>query len=94
MLPQRLPKPVYAGTSTLVFAAINLGKWPAYLAAGLTNGQPWFQITLLCAAGVFGALIGRWLALRLSDRIYLAIIEVLLLAISLQLVGQSIIALL
>lgn len=89
MLPQRLPKPVYAGTSTLVFAAINLGKWPAYLAAGLTHGHPWLQVALLCTTGVLGTLIGRWLALRLSDRVYLTAIEVLLLAISLQLVWQS-----
>lgn len=90
VLPQRLPKMVYAGTSTLVFAAINLAKWPAYLASGLlgTFDMPLFW--RLAVTAVLGALAGRWLARRLPDRIYLAIIEALLLVISLRLILSAV----
>lgn len=89
VLPQRLPKLVYAGTSTLVFAAINLGKWPAYLAAGLMAERPLLPVAILCTAGVAGTMAGRHLARRLPDRVYLAIIEMLLAVISLLLVWRS-----
>ncbi|MBP0574779.1 hypothetical protein J8J27_29130, partial [Mycobacterium tuberculosis] len=62
VLPQRLPKMVYAGTVTIVFAAVNLMKLPPYVALGQVKLD-----NLGIVAGMAGfAVVGVFAGLRLT----------------------------
>jgi len=89
VLPQRLRKMEYAGTVTIVFAAINLAKLPGYAAAGLLSGLDGRTLALLAVVAAAGAVLGRKLAQRLPDHIYLGLIQAILLVLSVYLVAKS-----
>lgn len=89
VLPQRLPKMEYAGTVTIVFAAINLCKLPGYAAAGLLPGLEWRSFLVMAAVAIAGAVLGRKLAQRLPDQAYLALIQAILFVLSVYLVAKS-----
>jgi uncharacterized membrane protein YfcA len=89
VLPQKLPKMQYAGTNTLVFAAINLFKLPAYASVGLmTSFHGPTLISMVLTASV-GAVLGRRLAQRLPEGVYLLVIQTLLFVVSTYLVGNA-----
>lgn len=89
VLPQRLPKLVYAGTTTLVFATINLAKLPAYWSLGLLNNLKPTILIVLCVTAIAGAFAGRKLAEWLPEAFYVWMIEVLLFILSLRLIWQG-----
>jgi uncharacterized protein len=77
VMPQKLTPRVFAGTSTIVFAAINLLKVPPYFFLGQFD-----RANLLAAAGltpvaIVSALAGVWLVRRVSAERFYAIILVL-----------------
>lgn len=89
VLPQRLPKMQYAGTNTLVFAAINLFKLPAYASVGLMtgfHGPTLFSMVVIASAG---AVLGKRLAQWLPEDLYLLVIQILLFLVSTYLVGNA-----
>nr|WP_216366892.1 sulfite exporter TauE/SafE family protein [Halovulum dunhuangense] len=86
VLPQNLPKMVFAGTSTIVFAAINLMKLPPYVALGLLDLSDLRVGAVLAPMALFGAWAGYRLTRLLPERLFFALVELALLAISLQLV--------
>ena len=92
VLPQRLPKLVYAGTTTMVFAAINLAKVPAYWSLGLMDNLRPTLLIVLCTAAIAGAFAGRKVAEWLPEQIYVRLIEVLLFILSLRLIWQGLAA--
>ncbi|MCP1200438.1 sulfite exporter TauE/SafE family protein [Notoacmeibacter sp. MSK16QG-6] len=85
VLPQNLPKMVFAGTTTIVFAAINLAKLPAYLSLGLMKADDMGLVALLCVAAIIGTFGGRLLSQWLSERTYLRVIQIILFVLSMQL---------
>lgn len=90
VLPQKLPKLVFAGTSTITFAAINLAKLPPYLAL---NQFPNFQtgpIIILLISSIAGAFAGARLTRLISDDIFYKIIRLALFAISLRLIWKAV----
>lgn len=90
VLPQKLPKLVFAGTSTITFAAINLAKLPPYLALGQF---PEFQkgpTALLIVIAVAGAFIGAKLTRILPERLFFKLVEIALFAVSLRLLWKAI----
>lgn len=89
VLPQKLPKLVYAGTTTFVFAAINLSKLPAYMELGLMDGLDWRLIAVLCVAAVAGAWLGRRIAILLPEKIYLQVLQTLLFLLSIRLLWDG-----
>lgn len=89
LLPQRLPKLAFAGTMAIAFATVNLSKVPGYWALGQFSGLDWTRTAMLIGAGVAGTVIGRWLTGVLSDRVYLRVIEGLLLTLSVLLLGRA-----
>lgn len=89
VLPLRLPKLVFAGSTTITFAVINLSKLPAYLELGLMQDTNITSASILCAVAVVGTFLGRWIAGRLPDTIYRRVITGLLFVISLQLIAQA-----
>ena len=92
VLPQKLPKLAFAGTTTITFAAINLFKLPAYGAVGLMAGFDWKTTTWMAAVAVAGAVVGRRLTVILPDRVYITFIQVTLFLISIYLVGEALVS--
>lgn len=90
LLPQRLPKLEFAGTIAIAFAIGNLAKIPGYHVLGQYADLDGFDAATLIAAGIVGTVIGRWAVQRVSDATYRRVIETLLLALSIFLVGKGI----
>lgn len=89
VLPQKLTSLQYAGTNTLVFAAINLFKLPAYSAVGLFAQV---HVPTLLAMGVvaaIGAVLGRRLVQWLPQEVFTLVIQILLFVVSSYLVFKS-----
>ncbi|WP_162683430.1 sulfite exporter TauE/SafE family protein [Rhodobacteraceae bacterium DSL-40] len=93
VLPQGLPKMNYAGTVTIVFAAVNLCKLPAYAAVGLMHDFAWKGFFAMAAIAAAGVLTGRKITQWLPDRIYIAFIQVTLFVLSVYLVWEGLAAL-
>lgn len=86
VLPQKLPKLVFAGTSTLLFAAVNLAKIFPY-----AQLQPWSRSDLqtsllLIPVALAGTVLGAWLTRRIPDLWFFRAVQIALFVISLRLV--------
>jgi len=90
VLPQRLEKMVYAGTSTIVFAIINLLKLPPYWFLGQVNLASLETALLLSPLAIIGAYVGYRLTLILPEKIFFRIVEVALFLVSLKLVYDGV----
>lgn len=90
VLPQKLPKMQYAGTNTLVFAAINLFKLPAYLSVGLMSNFHWPTVLAMAAVASAGAVLGRRISQWLPHNAYFLVIQILLFTVSVYLVGKAV----
>jgi len=86
VLPQQLPKMMFAGTSTILFAVLNLSKVPPYLALGLFHLDELRIAALLAPIAIFGAWVGYRLTLILPEKLFFLLVEVTLFAISLMLI--------
>lgn len=86
VLPQQLPKMTFAGTSTILFAIINLLKVPPYLALGLIHLDIWSTVLTLAPVAIFGAWTGYRITRVLPERIFFLIVEIALFVISAQLI--------
>jgi uncharacterized membrane protein YfcA len=68
LLPQRLPKTVFVGTSVVFFTAVNYVKLVPYAWFGQLNlGSLWTSLVLLPLAPI-GVKLGYWLHNRVSDK--------------------------
>ncbi|MGI1661692.1 sulfite exporter TauE/SafE family protein [Palleronia sp. KMU-117] len=85
-LPQQMPKMVFAGTSTILFALLNLAKLPPYIALGFLHWDQSGTILLLAPVAVAGAWVGYRLTMILPEKAFFVLVEVALLAISLLLI--------
>jgi uncharacterized membrane protein YfcA len=89
MLPQKLPKAEFAGTATMVFAAINAAKiWP------YQNLRPYSRETLWSAAvlipfALIGATCGAYLTRRIAERWFYRLVQISLLGVSLKLIADA-----
>jgi uncharacterized membrane protein YfcA len=88
-LPQRLPKMVFAGTSTILFAAVNFAKLPPYLALGYFPRLDWGAMSLMAVAAICGVWVGKRLTHILPERVYYTTIRLALLVISLKLITDT-----
>lgn len=85
-LPQKLPKMVFAGTSALVFAVLNLSKVVPYHFLNPSSAASLKVSALLIPVAVMGTVIGRQLIKRLSDKWFYLAVQIALFLISIQLV--------
>jgi uncharacterized protein len=85
-LPQKMPKMVYAGTSTITFAIINLLKVPPYWFLGQINAGSLKTCVLLSPIALFGAWAGYRLTKVMSEKLFFKLVEVGLLILSLKLI--------
>jgi uncharacterized protein len=86
ILPQQLPKMVFAGTTTILFAVVNLAKVIPY-----SSLHPYSKETLqlslfLLPFAAVGTLAGRWLIQHLSEKWFYKLVQIALFMISLRLV--------
>lgn len=89
VLPQKLPKMMFAGTSTIVFAVINLVKLLPYWALGQFNPTNLEMAAMLSPVAVAGALIGYKLTAIIPEQIFYRLVEVALFVISLKLIHEA-----
>lgn len=89
LMPQNLPRLVFAGTMAITFGITNFAKLPGYYSLGFMEGLDWTLAGGLALVGLLGTVAGRWLVKAMSDRIYNRVIEVLLLILSLILIFKA-----
>jgi len=63
-MPQRLPPRIFAGTSVIFFAAVNLLKIPPYFMLGQFSQENLLQSAFLLPIGILSTLLGVWVARR------------------------------
>lgn len=85
-LPQQMPKMMFAGTATILFAVINLMKVPPYLALGLIHLDGMSKLIVLAPVAIFGAWLGRRITRIIPERTFFVIVEVALFLISVNLI--------
>jgi hypothetical protein len=70
LLAMRLPKLEFLGTSAAFFLAINWIKVPFMLQLGLINLESLALNLWLLPAVVIGALLGRWVVLKVNQQVF------------------------
>jgi len=98
LIPQRMPKEIFVGTSVLLFTFVNWIKMPFFCVDRSMVNLPLFasealitKATLLTSAKFFplvplGVWLGVWLNRRFSERNFVRIIYTILLVTGLQLI--------
>lgn len=86
VLPQRLSKMVFAGTSTILFAVINAAKIVPYWQMRQFENFDMPLAMWLAAPAIAGTVLGRRLTILLPDGIFFRLIEATLLALSMKLI--------
>jgi hypothetical protein len=89
VLPQQLPKTVFAGTSTLVFAAINLAKVLPYQNLRPYNMADMMDALVLIPFAIGGTFLGAVLTKKIPDVLFFRLIQIGLFTISLKLIWSS-----
>ncbi|WGD29501.1 sulfite exporter TauE/SafE family protein [Ancylobacter sp. WKF20] len=89
VLPQRLPKMVYAGTTTIAFAAINAMKLPPYWALGQLNPSNLKITAALMPVAILATFAGVWVTRRLPEKLFYRLIVVALFLLSLKLLWDG-----
>lgn len=86
MLPQKLPKLVFAGTATIFFALVNFAKLPAYMLAGQVTIASTEKVLILGPVALIGARVGYQLTKIMPERLFFALIELALGVVSVKLI--------
>ena len=92
VLPQRLEKMVYLGTTTIFFSIVNLMKVPAYIAAGQLTWSSASQAVWLAPFALAGAWSGVAISKLLPERVFFLIVEVALAVVSFKLLFDVLLA--
>jgi len=86
VLPQRLEKMKFAGTSTILFAIINAAKIFPYWELKQFDHLNVTLIYSLMPCAIAGTIAGRWLTQRLPDGIFFRAIQITLFGLSIKLI--------
>ncbi len=70
LVSMRLPKMEYVGTAAVFFMCLNLFKVPFMVNLGLITLNSFEFNLLLAPAVVIGALLGRWLVVRINQALF------------------------
>jgi len=90
VLPQKLPKLVFAGTTTILFAAINLAKVVPYATLHPYTGDTLKLSAILLPIAAIGTILGRHLVKRLSEKWFFLGVQLTLFAVSWKLVLNAV----
>jgi uncharacterized protein len=89
LLPQALDKLTYVGTITMLFAASNLMKIPAYGALGQLTAENLTIGAILLPVAVIANYAGIWLVRRTPTELFFRIAYVLMFLISIELIRSG-----
>jgi uncharacterized membrane protein YfcA len=78
VMPRRLPRDVFVGTSAIFFAALNWIKVPAYVALGQFTRENAIATAVLLPLAILSSLAGVWLVRRVPVERFYTIIYVLM----------------
>lgn len=85
VLPQKLPKLVFAGTATVCFAVLNFAKLPTFILAGQVTLESIEKVIVLGPMALIGARVGYWLTRVISEKVFYGLVEIALLIVLLKL---------
>jgi uncharacterized protein len=94
LLPQKLDKFTYAGTLTMLFAASNLMKIPAYGTLGQLTVDNLAVGALLVPAAMVANYAGLWLVRRTPTELFFRIAYVLMFLIAIELIRGALVEML
>lgn len=86
ILPQKLPKMVFAGTTTIVFAAVNLAKIVPYSALHPYTRETIEVSIFLLPIAIVGTYVGKRLIKKLPEQWFYRVVQIALFIISIRLV--------
>lgn len=89
VLPQRLPKMVYAGTSTILFTVVNAVKLVPYWALGQLSLSNLEKVAILAPAAVAATFLGVRLTRRISEAWFFRLVLAALALVSIKLVWDG-----
>ncbi len=89
VLPLRLTKTSFAGTTTVLFTYVNAIKLPPYWALGQLNPANLKVAAMLMAPAAAAVFLGVWLVRVLPEKLFFRIVIWALLAVSLKLVADG-----
>lgn len=81
VLPRRLPRDVFVGTSAIYFATVNWLKVPAYLALGQFTRENMLTAAALVPLALASTFAGVWVVRRVESARFYLIVYVLLVAV-------------
>lgn len=90
VLPQRLDKLVYLGTTTIFFAIVNLLKVPPYILAEQITWESAAKAAWLAPMALAGAWSGAAISRILPAKVFFLLVEVSLAAVSIKLISEVI----
>jgi uncharacterized protein len=70
LVAMRLPKMQFVGTTAVFFMVLNLFKVPFMVKLGLVTAQSFEFNLMLAPAVLLGAFAGRWLLIRINQRLF------------------------
>lgn len=89
VLPQRLEKLAFAGTSTILFAILNTAKIvPYWQLQSFGTVDPTMPMLAL-PAGIAGVVLGAWLTRIMPEGLFFRLVRIALFAVSLKLVTDG-----
>ena len=89
-LPQKMPKLVFAGTSTILFAIVNAVKVIPYWALGQFNPGNLTTAALLSPVAVAGAFAGYQLVKIIPEKVFYRLVEVALAVLAVKLISDAV----
>lgn len=89
VLPKRLPRDVFIGTSAIFFAVVNWLKVPAYIALGSFTRESLSTSAVLLPLAVASTWAGVWLVRRVPAEGFYRVIYLLLIAVGAKLVWDG-----
>ena len=89
VLPQKLPKPVFAGTATIFFAIINFSKILPYQNLSPYSEEDLWKAATLIPMALFGTFLGAFLTKRINDIWFYKLVQASLFIVSCKLIWDS-----
>lgn len=89
-LPQRLPKLVFAGTTTMTFAIMNVMKVVPYYHLGQLQLQSLRVTAILCVPAVIAVFVGYQIVRRVPTHLFYTVVTWMLLLVSIKLIWDGV----
>lgn len=91
VLPQKLDKMVYLGTTTIFFSVVNLVKVPPFVLAGQITWDSLGQAVWLAPLALLGAWSGATVSRLMPEKLFFMLVEVALAVVSLKLLYEVVV---